>query len=65
MSEDELLTPDEVKDLLRVAGGTVRSLLRSGEFPNAFRVGKRQWRIPRSDVDRYIEQKRAARQCYD
>jgi len=47
----ENLRVDEVAEVLRVSGRTVRNYLAEGMFPGAFRV-KRSWRIPRADLDR-------------
>lgn len=50
----ELLTIREIAQEWRVSHRSVYSLLQSGEFPNAFPAsGKRNWRIPRSDVRAY------------
>lgn len=50
----QLLTPDEVADVLRVSSGTVRRHLVSGEI-RGVRVGsgpKAPWRIPSTELDR-------------
>lgn len=48
-----LLTPDEAARLLGLSPFTVRRLLRQGEIPGR-KVGKRQWRIRRADLDQYL-----------
>lgn len=57
---EELLTVPEVADMLRLNEQTVRRWLRDGTLPG-FRLGhnrKAGWRIPRTDVERYIEAQR-------
>jgi len=51
-TEHELLTVNEVADLLRVSNMTVYRLIKSGDLP-ALRVGK-NYRIRESDVDVYL-----------
>ena len=48
-----LLTPEEAAQLLGLSPFTVRRLLRQGELPGR-KVGKRQWRIPRSGLEEYL-----------
>src|SRR5438874_1250108 len=48
-----LLTPEEVAHILGLSPFTVRRLLRQGELPGR-KVGKRQWRIPRAELDKYL-----------
>ncbi len=48
-----LLTPEEAARVLGLSPFTVRRLLRQGELPGR-KVGKRQWRIPRSDLEEYL-----------
>ena len=48
----EILTPEDVMDLLYIGRNAVYKLLNSGEL-KAFRVG-RNWKIPRKAVDDYI-----------
>jgi excisionase family DNA binding protein len=48
-----LLTPDEAAGILGLSPFTVRRLLREGELPGR-KVGKRQWRIRRTDLDDYL-----------
>jgi excisionase family DNA binding protein len=56
---DEYLTIDQVAELLKVSGKTIRRLVRRGEIPG-FKVGG-QWRIKRGDIDEWVaEQKRTA-----
>lgn len=49
----ELLTAQEVADLLRVSTMTVYRLIRQGELP-AVRVG-RSYRVRRPDLEAYLE----------
>lgn len=48
----EILTPEDVMDLLYIGRNAVYKLLNSGEL-KAFRVG-RNWKIPKKAVDDYI-----------
>src|SRR5262245_46032195 len=50
---DLLLTPDEVARILGLSPFTVRRLLRQGDLPGR-KVGKRQWRIRRVDLEEYL-----------
>jgi excisionase family DNA binding protein len=49
----ELLTPDEVAEVVRVLPAAVREWLRTGRM-RAFKVGN-QWRIPRAEVEAFLE----------
>lgn len=49
----DLLTPKEAADLLRLNVETVRRLLRTGQLPGC-KVGPRQWRTRRADLDAYL-----------
>ena len=55
---NEILTVEEVADILYVGKNTVYSLLQSGDL-RAFRIGK-SWRIPRFCIDEYIIEKSKA-----
>jgi excisionase family DNA binding protein len=48
------LTPKQVAHALQVKPRTVRRWCREGTLPTAKKVG-RQWRIPRSEVQKYTE----------
>jgi excisionase family DNA binding protein len=52
---NEILTVDEMMELLNVGKNTAYQLLESGEV-KAFRIG-RLWKIPRKSVYEYIERK--------
>jgi excisionase family DNA binding protein len=54
--EEELLTVEQVQELLKVGRTFAYSLVRSGELPS-YRVG-RLLRIRRQDVDRWLEDNR-------
>jgi putative molybdopterin biosynthesis protein len=54
--EEELLTVEQVQELLKVGRTFAYSLVRSGELPS-YRVG-RLLRIRRQDVDRWLEHNR-------
>jgi excisionase family DNA binding protein len=55
---DEILTLPEVAQLLKVAEKTVYTMAQTGQLP-AFKV-RGQWRFKRVDIDRWIEQQKAA-----
>lgn len=48
-----LLTTEEAAHILGLSPFTIRRLLREGELPGK-KVGKRQWRIQRVDLDEYL-----------
>lgn len=45
------LTVDQVADRFQRGTSTVRTWCASGEFPNAYRLHGREWRIPSADVE--------------
>lgn len=49
---NDILTPEEVSDILKVPLVSVRKLLRDKEIP-ARKVGK-HWRIARVDLEKYL-----------
>jgi excisionase family DNA binding protein len=53
MNGEELLTPEAAAAELGVTSRTVRNWCRSGRLP-AIKAG-RQWRIPRSWLDSFVE----------
>ena len=55
-AEEELLTVDQVQELLKVGRTFAYSLVRSGELPS-YRVG-RLLRVRRQDIDRWLEHNR-------
>lgn len=57
MIDDPFLTTDEVLEYLQVNLRTVYRLIKAGKIP-AVRVG-RQWRFRKSDVDAWLEGRRA------
>ncbi len=52
MTELEVLTLEEVAELLRVHTQTAKKLLETGELRGR-KVG-RQWRVTRAEVERYL-----------
>ena len=48
----EILTIDEVAELLLIGRSRVYNMLRTGELP-AFRIGE-VWKIPKKGVEEYI-----------
>lgn len=53
MPDTEWFTPEEAAEALKMHVVTIRRLLREGRLPGA-KVGKRQWRIHREALDRFI-----------
>ena len=49
----DVLTTEEVMELLNIGKNAIYKLLASGEL-KSFRVG-RNWKIPRKEVDAYID----------
>lgn len=56
---DEILTVEELCELLYIGPNTAYSLLNSGEI-EGFRIG-RNWRIPRENVTQFIMRKCGSR----
>lgn len=52
---NDILTVEDLMELLNIGKNTAYSLLESGEV-KAFRIG-RMWKIPRKSVHDYINQK--------
>jgi predicted DNA-binding transcriptional regulator AlpA len=55
------LKAHEVADMLGVTVQTVSNYCADGVFPNAFKLGNSKthpWRIPQSDVDAYLRERR-------
>lgn len=53
---DELLTVKETCKLLKISRPTLLRLIKSGEI-KGFKIGKRVWKIQRSEVYNYINHK--------
>ena len=54
---DELVTIDEMQEMLKVGRTTAYQLLNTGEI-KAFRIG-RFWKIPRAAITEYVSRKSA------
>jgi excisionase family DNA binding protein len=54
---DPILTTEEVAKELRHDYESIARMCRRGDFPGAYRSGKRRgvWRIPRSGVEAYVK----------
>lgn len=52
------LTVEQVAEELGRSGSTVRGWLAAAEFPNAFKLNRREWRIPISDVRAFLDRQR-------
>jgi excisionase family DNA binding protein len=55
MDKDEMLTPKEVAEYLKVPLGTVWRWCRAGALP-ALKIGK-YWRVPREELNGFIKSK--------
>ena len=55
---DELLTIDELCEVLQIGRNTAYQLLNSGFVP-AFRIGRR-WKIPKNSVQEVLQSKRVS-----
>ena len=61
---DEILTSAQVAKMLGVTQTSISQWLKTGYFPNAYRINPRTrspWRIPKSDVDAFVEERRKTR----
>lgn len=56
--DNEYLTPEEVATKLQVHIDTIRRWLRTGEL-SGMKIGKRQWRIRKTDIERYLSDQRS------
>ena len=52
---NEMLRVSEVAAAAGVTAQTVRRWISEGRFPSARRVGPQQWRIPREELDAFME----------
>lgn len=52
------LTVEQVAEELGRSGSTVRGWLAADEFPNAFKLNRREWRIPVSDLRAFLDRQR-------
>jgi predicted DNA-binding transcriptional regulator AlpA len=63
--EDDLLTAPQVAEILGVTSESVSKWCAAGDFPDAYRLNpsrpKSAWRIPRSNVDLFIQKRREQR----
>jgi excisionase family DNA binding protein len=66
-SEEEILTTAAAAKLLGISVGQMGKWLVAGHFPNAYRLNphlQSHWRIPKSDVDEFIQERRKLRGYY-
>jgi excisionase family DNA binding protein len=61
MTPPQFITIPNVAATLVVSRETVRRMVLAGQFPSAIKVG-RDWRVPQSDLDAYIQRNRLAPQ---
>jgi excisionase family DNA binding protein len=57
MTDDEMLTADEVAKIMKTSIKTVRGWIQSGELPHV-PIGKREYRIVRRDLNMFIEKRK-------
>lgn len=57
ISMDDIFTPDELAQYLKITRRTVYAMLEKGDLPFAFKV-KGSWRFKHSDIDNWIEQQK-------
>lgn len=50
---DDVLTPEDVSNALKIGMNTVYKLLNEGKL-KGFRIGTRSWHIPKSSLVEYI-----------
>ena len=53
MPRNEILTADEVAELLRIHPATLYKMIKNGDLP-AFRVGS-DWRFSRNSIEKWLE----------
>ena len=56
MPNEELLTVDEVAEIMKVDARTIRNYINSGELP-VFMVGTREYRVRRETLNRFIRER--------
>jgi nitrogen PTS system EIIA component len=59
MTQDEMLTVQEVADFMKVSDRTVRNWVNAGELAR-ISIGKKEYRIRRSDLEDFIHRRRQA-----
>lgn len=63
--EEDILTAPQVAKILGVTSASINAWCKDGLFPNAWRLNpsrpKSHWRIPRRDVNSFIEARRKER----
>ncbi len=64
MSEEEMLTADEVAKIMKVSIKTVRKWVQLGELAT-IPIGTREYRISRRDLNAFIEEQRKKRHQTD
>jgi excisionase family DNA binding protein len=57
MNDDEMLTAEEVAQIMKTSIKTVRGWVQSGELARA-PIGKREYRIVRRDLNEFIAKRR-------
>lgn len=52
------LTVEQVAERVGRSGSTVRGWIAAAAFPNAFKLNRREWRIPLSDLRAFLDRQR-------
>ncbi len=61
MQDDELLTVDEVAAILKIHPRTVRGLIANGSLSRVL-IGKRDYRIRRNELNRFIRERESRKE---
>jgi len=60
MQDEQLLTVDEAAEVMKVHPKTIRGFVNSGELA-VVEIGKREYRIRRSELNRFIREREERR----
>jgi excisionase family DNA binding protein len=55
-SDEQLFTAEQIAKIMQVHIGTVRLWVKNGELPAVW-IGKREYRIRKSALDKFIEER--------
>ena len=62
--DEQIMTATEAGKMLGVTSAAITVWCKAGYFPNAYRINPRTkspWRIPKRDIEAFIEERRAQR----
>ena len=57
MTQDDIMTVQEVAEYMKVSEKTVRNWVNAGELAR-IPIGRKEYRIKRSDLDEFMERRR-------